>query len=853
MAKRNGRGNSKTPMMAQYTAIKREHPDALLFYRMGDFYEMFGEDAREAAALLNITLTARSKGDNAIPMAGVPVRAAHNYLVKLIRAGKRVAVCEQMQDPRDTKGLLERQVVRIVTAGTLTEEEVLEDSEPNYRVAWLDVSTGEFQLTECATARLNDELARIDPAELLLPEDMDIALPSVRGPVQRRPDFDFHAGEAEKELTRFFGVQSLAGFGVDAIEVPAGLACAGALIRYAEETQKSALPHVRRIECFQRSSRMALDQATRSSLELVRTQREGQKDGSLLSIIDETLTPMGARLLRERVLAPFLDRERIERVQDAVSESVEAPALRDALRDCLTGIRDLERLAGRLSCGRANARDLVSLAAGMRVLPELRTAVQGAQSTLLMAVRDELDDLADLADRIQQRIVDEPPLALKEGGVIREGFDADLDELRTIGREGKVWMARFQARAIEESGIATLRVAFNKVFGYYVEVPRSAGTETIPASWIRKQTVKHAERYVTPELKDYETKVLKSDELACDQEFELFVALRDELASQVSRILDAARHVAEVDVAAALAELAVKRAWCRPALSNGQELTIEDGRHPVIETMLAGEPFVPNDCALGPPARSLIVLTGPNMAGKSTWIRQVALIVLLAQIGSWVPARSASVGLVDRIFTRVGAADDIARGSSTFMVEMEETANILNNATDRSLVILDEVGRGTSTYDGLALAWAICEALHDRIGCRTLFATHYHQITELADLAVGVHNAHVAVREWEEDIVFLHRIEAGGTDKSYGLHVARLAGIPGDILDRAHSVLTKLEGEGERTKPALATKRHDGQQLDLFQPPPSPACDELSELDPDKLSPLEALLKLKELKERYGS
>lgn len=864
-AKTTAKKKGETPMRAQYLAIKREHPDALLFYRMGDFYEMFGEDAKVASRVLGITLTARGKGPEAIPMAGVPVRAADGYLVKLIRAGQRVAVCEQTQDPKEAKGLVERQVVRIVTAGTITEEEVLDHGKPNYLAsccvirgragfAWLELSTGLFQVSTCDEDRIEEELARIDAAELLWPEDLELESNVFHGVLRKHPSFDFHPGEAEKNLSSFFGTKGLEGFGVDAATMPAAIGAAGALIRYVQDTQKHALPHIRRIETYQRGSRMSLDRATRQSLELVRTQREAQREGSLLAVLDQTRTPMGARLLRDRVLAPFVTLEAIHSVQDAVQECFEDNALRSDLREALNGVQDLERLSARLSCGRAHARDLIALRSSMERLPGLRALLAECQSKLLQRIYRDLDELVDLSQKIAARIADDPPIPLREGGIIREGFDDELDELRTIGRRGKDWMARFEAEEAERAGIPTLRVGYNRVFGYYVEIPRSADASTLPAHYVRKQTVKNAERYVTPELKEFETKVLKSDERAKTREYELFCGLRDELAREVSRVLDSARELAELDVVSALAELAVRRGWCRPEVHDGLELRLVDARHPVIEIRNDGEPFVPNDTLLDPPHRSLIVLTGPNMAGKSTYIRQVALNVLLAQLGSYVPAREASVGLVDRIFTRVGAADDIGRGASTFMVEMTETANILHNATDRSLVILDEVGRGTSTQDGLSLAWAICEGLHDHAHCRALFATHYHELTELADRMHGVHNAHVAVKEWNDEIVFLHRIQDGGTDKSYGLHVARLAGLPPVLVERAQEILDTLETEVATIPVSAANAGAGPRQLDLFQPAGDKVAAavraEIEELDLDSMTPIDALLALQRLQER---
>jgi DNA mismatch repair protein MutS len=858
-------------MMAQYLAIKKDHPDSILFYRMGDFYEMFFDDAREASQVLGITLTSRNKGERAIPMAGVPVRAADQYLVKLIRAGKRVAICEQVQDPKEAKGLVAREVVRIVTAGTLTETEILEEREPNWLLAlspfkdrtglaWLDLSTGRFLVTECLPNRLEDELERIDPAELLLPESWaqgeaveEEIFQGLRGNLRHVPDYDFNPDEAQRVLQDFFHTSGLEGYGLDSGMMPAAVSAAGALVRYIQETQKTELGHIRKVEIFQRGNRMTLDRATRSSLELVRTQRDGERKASLLGTIDQTVTPMGARLLRERILAPFADIAAIHHIQQGIQECLDQPSLAEVLHEHLTKIYDLERLSGRLSTGRANARDLLALQQSLQHLPNLVSALTEAESEILFELGKQLDPCPDLAAKIQERLVPDPPITLKEGGLIRDGYDTELDELRSIGKEGKDWMTRFQAEEIAKTRIGHLKVGYNRVFGYFIEIPRNTDPSQIPAGYIRKQTIKNAERYVTPELKEFETRVLKSEELSRDLEYNLFLGLRDLLADQIQRILEAAAIVAEIDVVVALASHARKRAWVRPEVDEERELEIEEGRHPVLETTLTAEPFVPNDTKLSPPSRSLIILTGPNMAGKSTYIRQVALICLLAQIGSFVPAKSAQLGLVDRIFTRVGAADEISRGNSTFMVEMKETANILNNATRRSLVILDEVGRGTSTYDGLSLAWAICEALHDQIGCRTLFATHYHQMTEMADLLEGVHNCHVAVNEWGEDIVFLHRIQDGGTDKSYGIHVAKLAGISTQILNRANEILNRLEEEGLALKPGMFRKspKRNTRQLELFRPPADRLLAEIEQLDLDQLPPVEALLKLKEFKDKY--
>ncbi|MCC7014390.1 MAG: DNA mismatch repair protein MutS [Planctomycetes bacterium] len=855
-------------MMAQFNRAKREQPDALLFFRMGDFYELFGEDAVVASRELGITLTSRDRGDDPLPMAGVPIKAYEAYLMRLVRKGYKVAICEQMQDPRTTKGIVERAIVRVVTAGTITEEDALDARANNFLasvfvagtkagLAWVDVSTGRFQVSEVAQRELESELGRIGPAEVLcsttlgerFPE-VDRALRNLAGVCRsEREDWRFDRATAVRALSRHFKVATVEGYGLEdgSLAVPA----AGALIEYLEETQRSACEHVRGIERVETSEFLVLDRATRACLELVATQREGRREGTLLETLDATLTPMGGRLLREWLLAPLRKVDAIVDRQRGVGELVEGPFLREDVRELLRGVLDVERLVAKVSTGRANARDLVGLANSLAVVPRLRAKLEHVYSSILGRLLERLDPLDDVTRRIHATLVDAPPLSLREGGMVRPGFSAELDELLQIAGDGKSWMARFQADEIARTGMSGLKVGFNSVFGYFLEVPRGQ-IERVPESYIRKQTVKNAERYITPELKEFEGKVLKAEERSRDLEYEIFSALREEVGRHLGRILDTAAALATLDVLAALAQRAAENRYVAPTLDNGDLLSIEDGRHPVIERMPGAEAFVPNDSVLDREARRVTILTGPNMAGKSTYIRQTALIVLLAQIGSFVPARKAKIGVADRIFTRVGAADDISRNASTFMVEMIEVANILNNASARSLVVFDEVGRGTSTFDGLALAWAIVEHVHERIGCRTLFATHYHQLTELAARLPGVCNKNVAVREYQDEIVFLHKIVEGGTDRSYGIHVARLAGVPKDLIERAKSILRDLEADNEDLVPRIS--QHDGrprqaQQLSLFAAPHSKIESALAALDPDKLSPIEALLELKRLRE----
>ena len=861
-----------TPMMEQFWRAKKEHPDALLFFRMGDFYELFHDDAKVAARELGLTLTARSKGEDAIPMAGVPVRSADSYLLRLVAKGFKVAICEQLQDPRTTKGMVDRGVVRVVTAGTLTEEDALRAREHNYLaslhlsgeragLAWVDLSTGRFQVMEIARAQLVDEIARIGPAELLWNSDLRsdespaiVELKTQLGPrISERDPWRFERESTLRSLLAHFRVASLEGFGVehDSAVVPA----AGALIEYLQETQKTACQHVLRIERVDPSRFLVLDRATSSCLELFRTQREGREEGTLIDVLDATCTPMGARRLRDWLAHPLREVEPILHRQRAVAELHGAPFVREELRTRLGKVLDVERLAAKIATGRAHARDLRGLADSLDLVGQIREQLASSYSAYLAELRERLDPLRDVVERIQSTLADDPPLTLKEGGLVRAGFDARLDELRAILGDGKSWMARFQAEESKRANLPGLKIGFNSVFGYFIEVPRGQ-VDRVPQNYVRKQTIKGGERYITPELKEYEDKVLHAEEKANDLEYELFTALREAIAREIPRILATAEAVSVIDALAALAQRAVENRYVAPTIDDGDVLRIVDGRHPVVERNPRGEAFVPNDSRLNRSDRMITILTGPNMAGKSTYIRQTALIVLLAQIGSFVPASEARVGVVDRIFTRIGAADDIGRNASTFMVEMLEIANILNNATPRSLVVLDEVGRGTSTFDGLALAWAIVEHLHEKVRARSLFATHYHQLTDLATRLKGVCNMNVAVREWHDEIVFLHKIVDGGTDRSYGIHVARLAGVPNDVLARAKDILADIERDAEDLAPRIARKsakakseEPGARQLGLWESTRSVVESELTKADLDRMTPIEALLFLRELKQ----
>ncbi|MCA9000667.1 MAG: DNA mismatch repair protein MutS [Planctomycetes bacterium] len=867
-------------MMDQFNRAKKEQPDALLFFRMGDFYELFGQDAQIAGKELGIAVTSRAKGADALPMAGVPVKSMEGYLLRLVRKGHKVAICEQMSDPRTTKGIVDRAIVRVVTAGTLTEESALESNSNNYLaslypqdgkvgLAWVDLSTGRFQVSEVPAAKALDELNRIAPAELLWAEEfgndhpeLAAALIKEIGPaLSERAAWRFSRDTALRALHEQFQVKSLEGYGLedDSAVVPA----AGALIEYLEETQRGRCEHILSIETTDHNQWMTLDRATRSCLELCVTQRDGHRAGSLLSVIDQTLTPMGGRLQREWLLAPLREVEAILYRQRGVAEMVDHPFLREDVRALLREVLDIERLVAKISTGRATPRDLLGLASSLAIVAPLRERTEGVYSKAWGSLYERLDPLKDLVQELQQTLVDSPPTSMRDGGLIRKGVSAELDELRQIAGDGKAWMARFQAEEIERTGMSNLKIGYTAVFGYYLEVPRGQ-VDRVPETYIRKQTLKNAERYITPELKEFEDKVLKAEERSKDLEYDMFLILREKAAAAVPRILATARALAECDVLSGLAETAALGRYAAPEINNGATIDIREGRHPVIEAILEGEPFVPNDTLLDQTNHRVGLITGPNMAGKSTYIRQTALIVLLAQIGSFVPAQEATIGVVDRIFTRLGSADDLSRGASTFMVEMIEIANILNNAKQSSLVILDEVGRGTSTYDGLALAWAIVEHLHDTAHARTLFATHYHQLTELADSRKGVHNLNIAVREKGDEIVFLHKIVAGGTDRSYGIQVARLAGVPKGLVQRAKEILGELEAHptaaGNEDTSTIKTPT-GGLQLALFeglgtpQEPTKPSVVEerVRELELDHMTPWQAMETLRELKSKLNS
>ena len=853
---------TETPLMQQYRDIKARHPQTILFFRMGDFYEMFEDDAKLAARELGLTLTSRNNGGAAeVPLAGVPVKAATEYLRRLIAKGHRVSICEQIEDPKLAKGVVRRAVVETVTPGTVLTDDWLVRNRNNYLVAVdprgttagiasLDITTGELILEVVPTADVDAALGRYEARELVIPADHPVTV-SV-GTLTTREAWEFDPALAREDLTRTYGIASLDGLGVGTDDGPA-IGAAGALLRYARELKPGGLPHLAHPTIVRRGDVLPLDEMTRRNLELVEPLRSGgggDADGAtLLGVIDRTLTPMGGRLLRRWLLAPLVDPAAINARLDAVAVLVGDGRGRERLREALDGVRDLERLASRAALGRATAREMGALRDSILRLPDVAGAVGGLdgreRSALLEASSHELDLLTDIGEELSRALVEHPPVQLDDGDAIKPGYDRDLDDLKAARDGGKQYIAGLQSRERERTGISSLKVGFNKVFGYYIEVTHTH-RDRIPPDYERRQTLTGAERYVTPDLKEYEAKVLGAEERIAAREAEVLDQLRRRVGEAIARVQATAGLLARLDAWAALADVAERERYVRPEVTSEFGLQLEGSRHPVVERMMAREAFIPNDVTLDEAGR-VVLLTGPNMAGKSTLLRQVGLCVVLAQIGSFVPCRRATIGVVDRLFTRVGASDNLVRGQSTFMVEMSETSAILHAATGRSLVLLDEIGRGTSTYDGVAIAWAVTECLHNSIGCKTIFATHYHELTQLTEELEHVRNFNVAVREVGEEIVFLHRLEPGGADRSYGIHVGRLAGLPAPVVTRAWQVLKLLEaGHHVAKQPAPAPL--DATQLGLFRQAPTPSPDplllELDGLDVNALSPLEALNRL---------
>jgi DNA mismatch repair protein MutS len=870
-----------TPMLAQYKAIKEQYPDVILMFRLGDFYEMFGDDAVTAARELEIVLTSREAGTaGRMPMCGVPHHSVERYVARLISRGYRVAICDQMEDPKLAKGLVKRDVTRVVTPGTVLEDHMLDAKSNNYLAALVpdeegtglavvDITTGEFAVTQIEgrdmVPKALEEIARLSPAECLLREiDQDLEEPVKNvsgGLVTRCEDDAVYLQPARERLRSHFGTASLRGFGCE--DMTAGLEAAGMILDYLKRTNAAALQHVTSISSYSTDGFMVLDAAARRNLELVQTISPEGRGKSLLSILDRTKTAMGARSIRKWLDQPLLDVPSIVRRQEAVEELYRDSILRGELREVLSDVQDIQRLMSRIVIGNANARDLVGLAASLELLPRIKSALEcsgrapsrpsapdgaGHDLGLLSQLAGELDALEHVTAIIRSAIVDDPPTSVREGGMIRKGLSDELDQLRSAATDGRDWIASLESTERERTGIKSLKVGYNSVFGYYIEVSKP-NLKLVPDDYIRKQTTVNGERFITPDLKEYEARVLGADEKSVDLEYRLFTETREKVADKARDVGRVARAVAELDVLASLAEVAASNGYIRPVVDDSEEIIVKNGRHPVVEQFLVDERFVPNDALLNCETDQLLIITGPNMAGKSTYLRQVALIVLMAQIGSFVPVDEAKIGVVDRIFTRVGAHDELASGQSTFMVEMNEAANILNNATRRSLIVLDEIGRGTSTYDGLSIAWAVAERIK-QIGAKTLFATHYHHLNDLEKQMPGVKNYRIAVKEEADRIVWLRKIMPGGTDKSYGIQVARLAGLPQEVITRATEILADLERNGAAgnlvDKRRSVSAKTQKLQLTLFEAERHPVIEELEKLDISTLSPVEALVKLDE-------
>jgi DNA mismatch repair protein MutS len=887
--------------MRQYYKIKERHPKAILLFRMGDFYESFDDDAKTVSRLLGITLTERNNGDaDDVPMAGFPHHALDSHLPKLIRSGLRVAICEQVEDADESSGkVVDRDVVEVVTPGVSFHDQLLNPKQSNFLAAlhfgagrdkdrvgfsFIDATTGEFSVTEAGVEQVQDLIQTVAPSEIIVDkrktDRLQQHLREVPFTVTEQEDWVFKYDFAYQTLLEHFETHSLKGFGVDDMDL--GVVAAGAALYYLGETQKGKLPHVRKIKRYSKEEHIALDPETKRNLELVQSIQDDGHEGTLVDILDETETPMGGRRLRAWLVRPLREVDRIRHRLDAVEAFVEDRDLRADLRDELNQMGDLERLAGKVATGRAAPGDLIAIKHTLRRLPRILELLEEAGSAALDAIEDDLSPCPDIVDQIQSALVDDPPAKISEGGLIRDGYSEELDELRTIAQEGKDWVANLEQEESERTDIPSLKVGFNKVFGYYIEVTNTHA-DKVPEDYIRKQTLVDSERYVTPELKEMEEKILTAEEKIETLEHELFTELRDMIAQQTGKLQQNAELLAHLDCYAGLAEVAQQHDYVRPTVDDGLTVDIEEGRHPVVEqTLPPGDPFIPNDMHLDPDDEQVLIITGPNMAGKSVALRQVGLIVLLAQVGSFVPADAAQIGVVDRIFTRVGASDNLAAGESTFLVEMNEAANILNNATARSLILFDEVGRGTSTFDGLSIAWAIVEYLHERpeVAARTLFATHYHELNAMADRLERVHNYRIQVSEHEGEIVFLRKLIRGGADHSYGIEVARMAGLPDAVIARAREVLQNLEsqhlevGDGETGEEASGSPSGDGMrakkgdaeavpdledsqanQMHLFGQP-DPAAEEikemLGEIDPNRITPVEALMKLSEMKEKLA-
>ncbi|NOZ61539.1 MAG: DNA mismatch repair protein MutS [Calditrichaeota bacterium] len=859
--------------MEQYLAIKAKHKNAILFYRMGDFYEMFYDDAKIASEVLGITLTSRAHGKAAkVPLAGFPYHALDNYLTKMIKAGYRVAICEQVEDPKTAKKLVKRDVTEIVTPGTTFSDELLDSKRNNYLVsiylrkdicglAAADVTTGEFFVNEFFPEKLREQLMLINPSELLVAESQqknvaDQIASELHSFITAREDWVFNRDFGYEKLIHHFKTSSLKGFGCEDLTV--GIVAAGALLDYLKENQKNSLSHFTQIKRRFDSDFMAVDPTTQRNLELIQPLSARDNRGVLIHVLDKTKTAMGGRRLVNWLLNPLNQIAPINRRLDAVEELFKQEMTRRELRESLGKMGDLERLLSRITTGRANARDLIALKSALRIVPEIKEKLAPLEADYLAQIREQLHELPEVVDEIEAALVEEPPLSVVDGGLIKRGYNEELDQLREIAFSGKDWIARMQQSERERTGIPSLKVGYNKVFGYYIEITKPHLAK-VPTNYMRKQTLVNAERFITPELKEYEEKIVGAEEKIIELEFQLFDQIRQHVSRRVREIQENARQIGDLDCLLNFAQISRDNDYNRPQITSGDEIDIKEGRHPVVEQLLpAGESFVPNDVYANNSSDQILIITGPNMAGKSTYLRQVGLIVLMAQIGCFVPAREAKMGLVDKLFTRVGASDNLAGGESTFLMEMNETANILNNATTKSLILLDEIGRGTSTFDGLSIAWSVAEYLHNTsaVAAKTLFATHYHELTELARILPRVKNYNVAVKEWGDQVIFLRKIVAGGCDNSYGIHVAQLAGLPRIVIERARQVLSNLEKDEftETRTPRLARPRSpEGKQivpsqLDFFSRQETALREKLKEIDVNQLTPLEALNTLSELK-----
>ena len=873
-----------TPMMKQYMQTKEEYKDCILFYRLGDFYEMFFDDALTASKELEITLTGKNCGlEERAPMCGIPYHAVDSYLNRLVSKGYKVAICEQVEDPKTAKGIVKREVIRVVTPGTNLDTQGLDETKNNYIMCIVymadryglsiaDVTTGEYLVTELdSQTKLLDELYKFMPSEIVCNEafymsgmDLDDLKNRLHMAIYSLEAWYFDDALCRETLQEHFKVASLEGIGLSDCEC--GMIASGALLKYLEETQKNSLSHMSRLTRYATGNYMVLDSATRRNLELVETLREKQKRGSLLWVLDKTKTAMGARTLRKYVEQPLIDKESIVKRLDAVAELKDNAICREEIREYLNPVYDLERLVGKITYQSANPRDLIAFQSSLSMLPSVKYILKDMESDLLREIYEELDPLEELCDLVGRAIQEEPPLAMKEGGIIKDGYNDEVDRLRKAKSEGKNWLADLETREREKTGIKNLRIRYNKVFGYYLEVTNSF-KELVPDYYTRKQTLANAERYIIPELKELEDTILGAEDKLCALEYELYCEVRNTIAAELTRIQRTAKAVAKLDVIASLALVAERNNYVRPKINEKGVIDIRDGRHPVVEKMIPNDMFIANDTYLDDKKQRISIITGPNMAGKSTYMRQAALIVLMAQLGSFVPASSANIGLVDRIFTRVGASDDLASGQSTFMVEMNEVANILRNATNKSLLIMDEIGRGTSTFDGLSIAWAVVEYISNSklLGAKTLFATHYHELTELEGKISNVNNYCIAVKEKGDDIVFLRKIVKGGADKSYGIQVAKLAGVPDPVINRAKEIVEELvtaditgkvkdiavQGSETKKKPQKKLDEVDLTQFSLFDTvKDDDVLNELKELDISHMTPMDAMNKLYQLQNK---